>query len=393
MKNKHAQLKLFTLFSLLLLFCTFESMAQEKLITINVKNVSLKEIFNIIENQTPYRFSYRSVVLDADRNISISAENISVTTVLNQALKDRNLEYSIVSPKTIVISDKQTGNVKSSETKKISGIIKDVNGEPIIGANVKIKGQSIGTITDIDGRFVLDASTDATLQISYIGYASLEMNTGNKKELNIVLKEDTETLDEVVVVGYGSVKKRDLTGAITQVKSENLMATAPTTIQEALRGKAAGVMVAGSGLNESPMIRIRGNRSISASNDPLFVIDGVPVNGGMDVVNPADVASIEVLKDASATAIYGTRGINGVIILKLKTPQQVKEEKNIKKIDDFLKPKGVNRRNARYYISGKEVPASTAYQTSIEQMEVKTGADGILEIYIKPMIFLRGEYE
>ncbi len=102
MKNKHAQLKLFTLFSLLLLFCTFESMAQEKLITINVKNVSLKEIFNIIENQTPYRFSYRSVVLDADRNISISAENISVTTVLNQALKDRNLEYSIVSPKTIV---------------------------------------------------------------------------------------------------------------------------------------------------------------------------------------------------------------------------------------------------------------------------------------------------
>ncbi|MEI3074318.1 MAG: SusC/RagA family TonB-linked outer membrane protein [Phocaeicola vulgatus] len=201
MKNKHAQLKLFTLFSLLLLFCTFESMAQEKLITINVKNVSLKEIFNIIENQTPYRFSYRSVVLDADRNISISAENISVTTVLNQALKDRNLEYSIVSPKTIVISDKQTGNVKSSETKKISGIIKDVNGEPIIGANVKIKGQSIGTITDIDGRFVLDASTDATLQISYIGYASLEMNTGNKKELNIVLKEDTETLEEVVVVG------------------------------------------------------------------------------------------------------------------------------------------------------------------------------------------------
>ena len=150
MKNKHAQLKLFTLFSLLLLFCTFESMAQEKLITINVKNVSLKEIFNIIENQTPYRFSYRSVVLDADRNISISAENISVTTVLNQALKDRNLEYSIVSPKTIVISDKQTGNVKSSETKKISGIIKDVNGEPIIGAE---KSRSITNISRYDYRY------------------------------------------------------------------------------------------------------------------------------------------------------------------------------------------------------------------------------------------------
>ena len=128
MKNKHAQLKLFTLFSLLLLFCTFESMAQEKLITINVKNVSLKEIFNIIENQTPYRFSYRSVVLDADRNISISAENISVTTVLNQALKDRNLEYSIVSPKTIVIASflyiRIYGTGKTNNDKRKKCIIK-----------------------------------------------------------------------------------------------------------------------------------------------------------------------------------------------------------------------------------------------------------------------------
>ena len=105
------------------------------------------------------------------------------------------------------------------------------------------------------------------------------------------------------------------------------------------------------------------------------------------------IESIDILKDASATAIYGTRGINGVIVLKLKTPQQMKEEKTIKQIDELLKPRGVDRRNARYYINGKEVPPSTAYQTNIEQMEVKTGADGTLEIYIKPMIFIRGEYE
>ena len=130
------------------------------------------------------------------------------------------------------------------------------------------------------------------------------------------------------------------------------------------------------------------------SNEPLYIVNGLELPYEIfAALNPAHIESLEVLKDASATAIYGTRGINGVIILKLKTPQQVKEEKNIKKIDDFLKPKGVDRRNARYYIDGKEVPASTAYQTSIEQMEVKTGADGILEIYIKPMIFLRGEYE
>ena len=130
------------------------------------------------------------------------------------------------------------------------------------------------------------------------------------------------------------------------------------------------------------------------SNEPLYIVNGIELPYEIfAALNPMHIESIDILKDASATAIYGTRGINGVIVLKLKTPQQVKEEKTIKQIDDLLKPRGVDRRNARYYIDGKEVPASTAYQMSIEQMEVKTGADGILEIYIKPMIFIRGEYE
>lgn len=130
------------------------------------------------------------------------------------------------------------------------------------------------------------------------------------------------------------------------------------------------------------------------SNEPLYIVNGLELPYEIfAALNPMHIESIDILKDASATAIYGTRGINGVIVLKLKTPQQVKEEKTIKQIDDLLKPRGVDRRNARYYIDGKEVTASTAYQTSIEQMEVKTGADGILEIYIKPMIFIRGEYE
>lgn len=130
------------------------------------------------------------------------------------------------------------------------------------------------------------------------------------------------------------------------------------------------------------------------SNEPLYIVNGIELPYEIfAALNPMHIESIDILKDASATAIYGTRGINGVIVLKLKTPQQVKEEKAIKQIDELLKPRGVDRRNARYYIDGKEVPASTAYQTNIEQMEVKTGADGTLEIYIKPMIFIRGEYE
>ena len=130
------------------------------------------------------------------------------------------------------------------------------------------------------------------------------------------------------------------------------------------------------------------------SNEPLYIVNGLELPYEIfAALNPMHIESIDILKDASATAMYGTRGINGVIVLKLKTPQQVKEEKAIKQIDELLKPRGVDRRNARYYIDGKEVPASTAYQTNIEQMEVKTGADGTLEIYIKPMIFIRGEYE
>ena len=130
------------------------------------------------------------------------------------------------------------------------------------------------------------------------------------------------------------------------------------------------------------------------SNEPLYIVNGLELPYEIfAALNPMHIESIDILKDASATAIYGTRGINGVIVLKLKTPQQMKEEKTIKQIDELLKPRGVDRRNARYYINRKEVPASTAYQTNIEQMEVKTGADGTLEIYIKPMIFIRGEYE
>ena len=229
----------------------------------------------------------------------------------------------------------------TAQSNTVKGTVKDTFGEAVIGANVTEVGTSNGTITDIDGNFSLNVSSKGQLRVSFIGYQSQTLDIAGQKTLNITLKEDTETLDEVVVVGYGTAKKRDLTGAITQVKAENLMATAPTNIQEALRGKAAGVMVAGGGLNDTPMIRVRGNRSISASNEPLFVIDGVPVNGGSDILNPSDVASIEVLKDASATAIYGARGANGVILVTTKKGEtgKVNVEYNgyltISKVDEY----------------------------------------------------------
>lgn len=230
-----------------------------------------------------------------------------------------------------------------AQNRVITGTVKDVSGEPVIGANVTEVGTTNGTITNLDGNFSLSVSPQGSITVSFIGYKSQTIAVGGRSVIPVVLNEDSETLDEVVVVGYGTVRKRDLTGAITSVKSEQLMATAPTTIQEALRGKAAGVMVAGSGLNEDPMIRIRGNRSISASNDPLFVVDGIPSSSGMSVINPSDVASIEVLKDASATAIYGARGANGVILVTTKKGEtgKVNVEYNgylsVGKVDNYRK--------------------------------------------------------
>ena len=206
------------------------------------------------------------------------------------------------------------------QANKVTGIVKDANGEPVIGANVTVKGQSIGTITDIDGRFVLDAPKDAVLQITYIGYVSQEVKVSGKREINVVLKEDTETLDEVVVIGYGTAKKSDLTGATAQIKPEALTSSVVGNALESLQGKAAGVAVFNDNKpGASPSIRVRGSGSITASNEPLYVVDGFPLmDGNISDLNPSDIESMEILKDASSTAIYGSRGANGVVMITTK---------------------------------------------------------------------------
>ena len=206
-----------------------------------------------------------------------------------------------------------------AQTTTIHGEVTDENGDALLGVNVVIKGTTRGTVTDGDGKYALEAESDEILVFSFIGYLPDEITVGTQEEINISLVPDITGLEEVVVVGYGTVKKSDLTGAVSSVKSEKLMATAPTTIQNALKGKAAGVVItSGVTVNSTPSIRIRGNRSIGASNDPLFVVDGFPLTGGYESINPSDIESIEILKDASATAIYGSRGANGVILVTTK---------------------------------------------------------------------------
>ena len=201
---------------------------------------------------------------------------------------------------------------------KVTGKVKDSSGEPVIGASVVVKGNNtMGTITDFDGNFMLDVPAKSVLVISYIGYVTQEVPTAGKNSLEIVLKEDTKTLDEVVVIGYGSARKSDVTGSIASVGGEKLREMPATNITYALQNRVAGVDMSqtSSAPGASMQIRIRGTRSLNARNDPLVVLDGIPFMGNLSDINPGDIKSMDILKDASSTAIYGSRGANGVILI------------------------------------------------------------------------------
>ncbi len=206
---------------------------------------------------------------------------------------------------------------------KITGTVTDQTGEAIIGASVVVKGTTNGTVTDFDGNFTLNAPAKSVLVISYVGYVTQNVTAGTAP-LKIVLKEDTELLDEVVVVGYGTMKKSDLTGSATQLKSDAIIASVASSPLESLQGKSSGVAVfTNNKPGASPTVRVRGSGSISASNEPLYVVDGFPLmDGNLNDINPSDIESMEILKDASSTAIYGSRGANGVVMITTKKGKQ-----------------------------------------------------------------------
>lgn len=205
------------------------------------------------------------------------------------------------------------------QQKKVVGVVRDAEGEPIIGANITVKGQTTGTITDISGNFSIDAPVGSVLKVSFIGFETQNVKVTGEK-LTVTLKEEANALDEVVVVGYGLVKKSDLTGSVGRVKADEIDKMPVTSIDQVLQGRVTGVHVRASNGEPggSSNVTIRGGNSISASNEPLYVIDGIIGAGNLDGINPADVASIEVLKDASSIAIYGSRGANGVVLVTTK---------------------------------------------------------------------------
>ncbi|MDR2914718.1 MAG: SusC/RagA family TonB-linked outer membrane protein [Tannerella sp.] len=207
------------------------------------------------------------------------------------------------------------------QKRTITGTVVDKIGEPVIGANVVEKGTTNGIITDIDGRFTINVENNVTLKISYIGYVTQEITPGNQSQLNIVLLEDLQALDEVIVIGYGTARRQDYTGSVSSVKLENsAMSVLPNlNVLETLKGNVAGVNIGATGSSgEDPSMLIRGQNSINGSNDPLIVLDGVIFMGKISDINPNDIASIDVLKDAVSSAVYGSRAANGIIAISTK---------------------------------------------------------------------------
>ena len=229
-----------------------------------------------------------------------------------------SIQLNSASPKQAINSSRVAEQQQNN--KIIKGTVKDLTGSPIIGANVIVKGTAIGSITDIEGTFKFNGPSSGILVVSYIGYSPIEVPIKGKQSFDLILKEDNKTLEEVVVVGYGTVKKTDLTGSASQIKTGTLTATVSGNVMESIQGKAAGVAVFNDNKpGSTPSIRVRGSGSISASNEPLYVVDGFPLmDSNINDINPSDIESMEILKDASSTAIYGSRGANGVIMITTK---------------------------------------------------------------------------
>lgn len=317
--NKSTRIKHLLMLMVMFALNFTELHAQQSVVTLNLKNATLKQVLQAIEKNTDYKFSYRNVNIDSQRNINVQKNKVALTTVLNEVLTTCGLEYKVISPNSIVISEVKQQQPSSKQKKKIVGNITDDSGEVIVGASIKIKDSSAGTVSDIDGHFSLMADEGDVLVVSYIGFKPQEITIGQQATYNIRLQDSNHTLNDIVVIGYGSVRKADLAGSVSVMSDKAFKEQPIKDVSEAFQGRVSGVNVVQSGVpGGNVMIRVRGTGSIHRSNEPLYVIDGIIRESGLQGISSEDIKSIQVLKDASSTAIYGSRGANGVVLIQTK---------------------------------------------------------------------------
>lgn len=312
-------MRISTFLLMVCVFCSYAGNAhsQNAKVSIRMNNVKLDKILNEIENQTDYLFIYNNQV-DINKITSVKVKNEAVAQVLDRTLSGTGINYELEGTHIILTTEAIKDLHAQQQAKTVTGTVTDVSGEPIIGANIRIKGTTTGTITDIDGNFSIEAEPQSVIEVSYIGYLTQETVINNQKSIRFLLKEDTKTLDEVVVIGYGVQKKADLTGSVANINTEKLNTQSNANIGQALQGKIAGVDIVSQGgaPGSGTRIMIRGIGTLNNAS-PLYIVDGMYMNS-IDHINPNDIASIDVLKDASSAAIYGSRAANGVIIVTTK---------------------------------------------------------------------------
>lgn len=323
-KKMLLSMKLTFLLTLLTTISVFGgSFAQNSKLNIRVTDRQVKEVLNEIENQSNYSFMYDNSKVDVQRRISVEAQGKNIAEVLGDIFAGTNVTYKVIDRHIMLLA----GDIPSGteQTISVKGKVVSVSGEALPGVTVVVKGTSVGTITDFDGNFQLGGiQSNDVLVFSFIGMQTQEMPVGNQTSFSVTLQEETIGVDEVVVVGYGVQKRSDITGSVTSVPSDRLGKVPVTNLMHAIEGSTAGLNVTqtSSVPGSSGNMQIRGVNSINANTSPFIVLDGIPFFGVTNDINPNDIESIEILKDASAVAIYGTRGANGVILITTKRGSQ-----------------------------------------------------------------------
>lgn len=303
--------------------------SESNAISIQVENIKLRDLFREIENNSDYAFFFNDEFAELDKSVSLEISNENIEIILDRLLKDTNLDYQLMENNFIVIVPREA----ALQGKTVSGTVIDAEGNPLPGVNVVEQGTTNGVITDLDGNFSITVGSEASVLVfSYVGYLEESIAVGNQTSIDLTMVENIEALEEIVVVGYGSMERTNVTGAISTVDAKELEKAPVPNFVEAMRGQVPGVRITrtdgkpGEGVN----FLIRGENSLNNSNDPLIVIDGVPSSGGnLAELNPADIESVNILKDAGAASIYGTRGANGVVLVTTKAGRVGKPVLNI----------------------------------------------------------------
>ncbi|HCX24440.1 MAG TPA: SusC/RagA family protein, partial [Cytophagales bacterium] len=291
-------------------------------ISLQMKEVRLTEIFREIEAKTDFEFAYNHKVNKVSDRLNLEVENGNLQEVLETLASKTPFNFKRINQNIYVVSREDSDHIEVSEnvTKSISGKVTDTKtGEPLIGATVVVEGTSLGAITDIEGAFKLNVPDEAsTLIVSFTGYLRVSVDINSQTYFEIALEEDVAQLTEVVVLGYDTQTKRDLTGSVATVNPDQVKSLPTASVDKMLDGRMAGVQVlTDNAPGGNVTVRVRGYGTIN-NNDPLYIVDGVPISNGLNSVNPSDIASIQVLKDASAAAIYGSRAANGVVVITTK---------------------------------------------------------------------------